>query len=378
MASSACRVCGRELFEKPLLRYVNMPKAAQHFPDASTLMNDAGVDLDVCQCATCGLVQLTGEPVAYYREVIRAAGVSKVVQEAKTRQFETFINKYSLQGKSILEIGCGRGEFLSLLQSMDIKPYGLEYATNAVQACVERGMNVSKGYPDPSLETLANGPYDAFLLLMFLEHMPDPNTTFRVIHNNLADGAVGIIEVPNFDMIVRKKLFSEIIGDHLLYFTEKTLRTTLEINGFDVVEVNEIRDEYVLSVVVKKRERLDISQFQGYQETIKEEVCEYLRQFPVKRVAVWGAGHQALAFIALTGIANYIRYVVDSALFKQGKYTPATHLPILAPEALRLDPVDAVIVMAASYSDEVVAILQNDFDRNLSVVILRDFGLEKV
>jgi hypothetical protein len=82
--------------------------------------------------------------------------------------------------------------------------------------------------------------------------------------------------------------------------------------------------------------------------------------------------------LALTGIADRIRYVVDSAPFKQGRYTPATHLPIVAPEALRSDPVDAVIVMAASYSDEVVGVIRERCDRNMRVAVLRDFGLQIV
>lgn len=376
MAFRACRVCGREFFGEPLLRYANMPKAAQNFPDAAALAHEKGVDLDVCQCMGCGLVQLSNEPVPYYREVIRAAAVSAVIKDFKTRQFADFLQKYSLHGRKILEIGCGRGEFLSLLTPLDVEAYGLEYSEIAVAECVKNGLHVSRGYPDRDAGALANGPFDGFLLLMFLEHMPEPIVALRAIYDNLADNAVGLVEVPNFDMVLRNKLFSEFIGDHLLYFTKETLQTTLQLNGFDVMEYDEVRDDYVISVVVKKRSRLDISHFHDYQVKIKTDIDAYLKRFAAKRVAVWGAGHQALAIIALTGIAGRIRYVVDSAPFKQGKYTPATHLPIVAPEALHSDPVDAVIVMAASYSDEVAGIIRQRFDRNMSVAILRDFGLE--
>ena len=50
----------------------------------------------------------------------------------------------------------------------------------------------------------------------------------------------------------------------------------------------------------------------------------------------------------------------------------------MAPETLHKDPVDAVIVAAGSYSDEVAAILRREFDPALSVAILRDSGLEIV
>jgi len=80
----------------------------------------------------------------------------------------------------------------------------------------------------------------------------------------------------------------------------------------------------------------------------------------------------------LTNLSDGIKYVVDSAAFKQGKYTPATHIPIVSPDILHSDPVDAVIVMAASYSDEVARIIRQKFDRNIDIYILRDFGLEVV
>ena len=223
---------------------------------------------------------------------------------------------------------------------------------------------------------MAHGPFDAFLLLMFLEHMPEPNVALQTIYNHLADNAVGLVEVPNFDMVLRNKLFSEFIGDHLLYFTKETLQTTLQLNGFDVIDYAEVRDDYVISVVVKKRNRLDISHFHDYQIKIQTDIKTYLERFAERRVAIWGAGHQALAIIALTGIAGSIRYIVDSAPFKQGKYTPATHLPIVAPSMLHSDPVDAIIVMAASYSDEVAAIIRQQFGNNMLIAILRDFGLE--
>ena len=40
MPINHCRVCGRKFFSEPLLRYQNMPKAAQHLPDFSSLKTE--------------------------------------------------------------------------------------------------------------------------------------------------------------------------------------------------------------------------------------------------------------------------------------------------------------------------------------------------
>jgi len=354
-----------------------MPSAAQFFPDASMLKEDAGAHLDVFQCAGCGLVQIVGEPVPYYREVIRAAGVSKVLAEAKSRQFSHFITRYGLTGKKVLEIGCGRGEFLSLLARLPVNAFGVEFSENSVSLCQQSGLQVSRGYPDTNSPDFPDAPFDAFMLLMFLEHMPDPNASLRAIRRQLVPNGIGLIEVPNFDMMIRERLFSEFISDHLLYFTRETLETTLKTNGFEVIDKQELRDDYVISFVVKKREPLDLSAFSTYQDRLTEQLQRFIKSIPSGRIAVWGAGHQALAVLALSGIAPAIRYVVDSAPFKQGKFTPSTHLPVVPPNHLLSDPVDAVIVMAASYSDEVANIIANEYGDDITIAILRENGLEQ-
>ena len=378
MKKNRCRVCGNEFFERPLLRYKNMPKAAQFLPDAESLEKDKGVALEVCQCSGCGLVQLSNGPVPYYKEVIRAAAISEEMKKFRRMQFGNFVKKYSLKGKKVIEIGCGCGEYLSIMQQFGGEVYGLEQSRESVKQCVKNGLRVAQGFVDSSMYKLDYAPFDAFYILNFLEHLPDPNSTLRGIYHNLTDDAVGLVEVPNFNMILRNKLFSEFIGDHLFYFTKETLSTTLSLNGFEIIECNELWHDYIISATVKKRKKLDISHFYKYQSKLKNEIEEYIHRFKDKNVAIWGAGHQALAVISLTNLADKIKYVVDSAPFKQDKYTPATHIPIVSPDALDSDPVDAVIVMAASYSDEVARIIQQKYGRNINVAILRNFGLEVI
>ncbi len=353
-----------------------MPAAAQGFPNAQQVAADSGADLDIFQCTGCGLVQLTAEPVPYFREVIRAAGISQVVCDAKRQQFSEFIDRHGLVGKKVIEIGCGRGDFLAILDQLPVDAHGIEFSEESVRQCRDSGLKVSQGYPDADPGDIPGGPFDAFFLLMFLEHMPDPGASLRAIRRQMVPGGVGLIEVPNFDMMVRERLFSEFISDHLLYFSRETLLSTLCWNGFEVIGAEELRDDYVLSVAVRKREPLDLADFSRCQERIAQDLSEFVAGYPDRRVAVWGAGHQALAVLALSGIASTIRYVVDSAPFKQGKFTPATHLPVVPPSALVSDPVEAVIVMAASYSDEVADIIARDHGSRITVAILRENRLE--
>ncbi len=376
MSIKTCRVCHNNFFSEPLLHYDNMPKISQFFPDVKSLKNDSGMVIEVYQCSGCGLVQLNSKPVPYYKKVIRAVGISGEMKNFRKKQFSNFIKKHSLEKKKIIEIGCGRGEYSSIMNMFNINAYGLEYSTESVKYCQKNGLIVSKGFIENSTDKLKYAPFDAFYILNFLEHQPDPNTTLRGISNNLTDNAIGLIEVPNFDMILKNNLFSEFTSDHLFYFTKETLSSTLKQNGFEIIDCHVVWHNYIISAVVQKRKKLDISHFYKYQKKLKNEVEKYIAQFGRKKVAVWSAGHQALAIMSLLKLADKIKYVIDSAPFKQNKYTPATHIPILSPKALNSEPVEAIIVMAASYSDEVVKIIKQKYGKKINIAILQDFGLE--
>jgi len=377
MNVARCRICRLEFDAQPLLTYENMPASAQGFPEAASLTQDIGARLDVIQCPGCGLIQLGNQPVSYHREVIRATAFSAEMGEFRRRQFAEFVATHGLADKKVFEIGCGRGEYLTLMREAGTRACGIEFAEPSVQVCLQAGLEVTRGYIEDDAP-LPGAPYDAFFCLNFLEHMPDPGTVLRGLGANLAPKAVGLMEVPNFDMILQQRLFSEFISDHLLYFTTDTLTNALRLNGFDVLDCRPVWHDYILSATVRKRGGIDLSCFGEQRARLRRELHAFVEDCGEGGVAVWGAGHQALAMLALADLGEKIRYVVDSAPFKQSKFTPATHVPIVAPATLVSSPVSAVIVMAAAYSDEVVRTLRRDFSAQLEIAVLREDGLEHI
>ena len=354
-----CRVCAQEIVGAPLLAYRNMPKSAQFFPAPSEADTERGVDLRLFVCPYCGMMQLDGDPVPYYREVIRATRVSKEMRTFRVQQFRDWIARFHLAGKRIIEIGCGGGEFLSMMEEAGADVEGIEFSEALVQQARSEGLRVHRQFLEEGTEKIPGAPYDAFYILSFLEHNPDPCAYLRRIAENLTYDAVGIVEVPDVDMILREQLYAEFIQDHLLYFTKDTLRRTLEHSGFEVLSCASIWHGYVLSAEVRKRRAPDVSGFLAQQDKVRRSVDAFLSEMEARglRTAVWGAGHQALADLALLGMAEHIDVVLDSADFKQNKLTPATHIPIVAPSVLAEGGIGAVLVFAGSYSSEIVRLL---------------------
>lgn len=372
-----CKICESKLYEEPILKYYNMPNRAQFFVEESKINEDKGIDLLLYQCSGCGLLQLDVEPVSYYKDVIRAAGVSEEMKSFRLNHFTDFISRYNLKNKKIIEIGTGCGEFLEIMDKTDSQVYGLEHLDESVDKCLKKNLKVYKGFIEDENYKIENAPYDAFFIMNFLEHIPNPNEFLQGISNNLKDNAIGLIEVPNVDMILKKLMFSEFINDHLMYFTKDTIKLLMEKNGFDVIEIQEVWHDYVISMIVKKKNKLELNEFNTHLNVISNEINSFIDNnlSNGSRVAVWGAGHQALAVMSMTNIAKKIEFVIDSALFKQEKYTPATHVKVVAPSILEKVKIDAILVMAASYSDEVAGIINTNYP-NIVVAILRVDKLE--
>lgn len=378
--SNICRCCGEVLSEKkPLLRYKNMPKAAQFFPTDKEVNDEKGVDIEIVQCSYCGLLQIPREPVPYYKDVIRASGVSEEMRQFREKQFSRFVETYGISGKKVIEIGAGSGEYMKMFQVSDAVVYGIENKHESVEKALNDGLNVYEGFIENRDYKIENGPYKGFYIMNFLEHIPEPNEFLKGIFNNLEKDGVGIVEVPNVNMMLDKLLFSEFISDHLMYFTKNTLSLILEKNGFEVLDCREIWYNYIISATVRKKSFINTFGFEKQRKFITESVNSYIDMHlsAGRKVCVWGAGHQALADISLMDIGNKIECVVDSAEFKQNKYTPATHIPVLSPQILEKGEIQAVLIIGGGYSDEIAGIIKSEYDIS-NIAILRDYGIEVI
>lgn len=376
MSSRKCRVCSGEFFKEPLLLYRDMPAISQFLPRKEDFAEDKYVDLVVCQCEKCGLIQLDNDPVYYYKDVIRSGAVSDEVRKFRTSQFQEFVKEYQLKGKKIVEIGCGRGEYLGFMSETGAIAFGLEHRKESVEECRAKGLSVIQDFLDSPTKKIANGPFDAFCIFNFLEHFDEPSKALQAIAFNLRDGGVGIVEVPNTDLLLQDKCFYKFTLEHLLNFTQETLKLALRLNGFEVISCKPIRHGSPLSAIVRKRKRFDCSGFDDNQSRLHGAIDAFIDQFRPEKIAIWGAGHYTFGLVSALKIEDKIKYILDSAPFKQGRYSPKTHIPIVAPETLRADPVKGVLVLAAGYSDEVVKILLENFDPKIKVAVVRGNELE--
>ena len=376
-----CIVCGEILGNEPLLVFRNMPRSAQDIPLLNELENEKSIDLRLHQCEKCGLVQFDCEPVSYYKDVIRSGGFTTTMTSLRRNQYAYLIQKYQLEGKKILEVGCGQGEFLELLREFNVEPWGIENKAELVDLAKGKGLNVVQGFiTDEENLVEKQGPFSAFLSFNFLEHQPDPNKMLQCIHNNLTDDGIGLITVPSLEYIMQHDGFYEFIRDHIAYYSFETLKFLVNKNGFEVLE-EEIVNNDTLSIIVRKRRRLDLKRIEDSYTNIRNSFDDFLGQCKEKgqKVAIWGASHQGFTIASSLQLGDDVDYIVDSAPFKQGRYAPASHLPIVSPEYFVENQVDVVIIIAPGYTEEIQKrILELYGKRKVNIYALRTNQLERL
>lgn len=372
-----CILCNSSLHK--LFNIENMPATAQDIPSEHELDKDKPIDLNLCECSACGLIQLDTEPVHYYKDVIRASSVSSTMRELRLNQYRHFIEGYGLKGGSIIELGCGAGEFLSLWDEFDIKAYGIEHSEKLVEKAQALGLKVEKDFPESEEHKFNHYPFDAFCSFNFLEHQPNPLTYLKAAAHNLADGGYGLITVPSFEYILEKKSYYEIIPDHIAYYSFDSLELAVRLAGFEVIE-KELINRDTISMIIKKRIKRDVSILESERCFIEDDVKGLIksRSDEGKKIAVWGAGHQGFTLCATMGLQKYLSYIIDSAKFKQGLYAPASHIAIVSPEYAYENPVDVIIIVAPGYSKEIATIIKANFDKDVEIYTLMSDRLTKL
>ncbi len=100
------------------------------------------------------------------------------------------------EGSSVLDLGCGRGELLSLLKrEKSVREAGIELDGDAATEAIASGLSVVHGDLEESLSHLVNGSFDAVILNQVITVIRDPLVLLR---ESARVGQQVIVTVPNF------------------------------------------------------------------------------------------------------------------------------------------------------------------------------------
>ncbi len=370
MTYSYCRLCHGVLLDT-ILELPHSPRNISRLLKENELANDHSIDIRVVQCKACHFVQLNETlEEDFYDDYLMTVSHSPLMQAYQKSQAESFASRFQMKDKTVIEVGCGDGNYLAHLARAGCRVRGIEPSAKFRNEALRKGFEVFEGYVD-SKTPAPLAPYDGFVTREVFEHVPDPNDFLQGIRHSVLPGAPGLVEVPSLEQALQYGRFYVFFSDHVNYFSADTLSVALEKNGFEVLEVTRGMNGEFLEAWVRVKDRPSFSELQKTVIQLSSDLQSLLKEARIKgqRVAIWGAGAKGLTSLAVARIDD-VAYVVDSDPHKIGLFTPVTHLRVVSPETLLQEPVDIVILTALAYRDEVIQTLRETLRFSGPIAIL--------
>lgn len=229
-------------------------------------------EYNIHKCITCGLLIINPQPTklklakhypktAYYSYKAEIKGLSGLISKFRTYLIKHYYSPTAISklftalikgvpalprkkpGKSsrILDVGCGSGKTMALLEELGWKTYGLEIDNNAVKIARDRGLKNIKLGDYKKIVNYPNNYFDCIRLYHVFEHLPDPIDCLNLIYKKLKSGGELIIGTPNTDGVVSKffgrNWYNLDIPRHLFIFSEKNLKSLVKEKGFSRISV---------------------------------------------------------------------------------------------------------------------------------------------
>jgi SAM-dependent methyltransferase len=338
-------------------------------------------DLRLALCRTCGFVfnvAFDPELQAYSERYEDPQGFSPRFREFAHALASRLVSEHTLEGQTVLEIGCGKGEFLALLCEL-----GGSHGIGIDPAVVEDRIQEAAGgrvtfIQDYYSEEYADVTGNLVICRHTLEHIHDPAHLLGLALGSL-DGpsAVLCVEVPDLMRVLRHTGFWDLYYEHCSYFTPGSLARLLRRVGFAVTDVSlEFDDQYVVAEAVRadsvetaileaeEDPSVVAQEVAGFQARVDGELSRWRSEIAQlehagKRAVVWGSSSKGVAFLTTLGLDRGIEYVVDVNPYRHGRFMVGTGQEIVPPSFLAGYQPDVVIAMNSIYRDEI----QRDLDR---------------
>jgi len=228
------------------LKYVNCNICGT---DKTTLITTQR-DYSFVMCDQCGLVYMNPRPKlevlksiydtyhqrngknSYSWDILMKGNYSHVSSE--------LVRKYPSGGR-LLDIGCGYGHFLKIMERYEWQTEGIDPSPNTVEHAGNNGLNVVQTTIDES--SLPESAFQAITMFYVLEHLTDPSKALNKVYRSLLPGGTAVIRVPHSTPVVRFLSIFKIDNNlydapfHLYDFSPSSIVKLLEKSGFTSIKV---------------------------------------------------------------------------------------------------------------------------------------------
>lgn len=297
-------------------------------------------------------------------------GFSQTFVKFLTGVSERFIEKYGMRNKQVVEIGCGKGDYLRLFCKV-----GGNRGIGIDPAYVSgRGEDVPGVDFIPEFYSEKHGKLtpDCITCRHTLEHIHDTCGFMRTIRNSItASAPILFFEVPCVVRILDIQAFWDIFYEHCTYFSPGSLARLFRSNRFEVLDMFLEYDNQYLFIEAKPVDTPS-EKTHPMEEPVaelKEKAMRFVEQINIqlgewrerlvrfkeegRKVVVWGGGSKSVGFLTQFADLDAIAHVCDINPHMQGNFIPGIGKQYVTPGFLEEYKPDVVIVMNSVYMDEI-------------------------
>jgi len=339
-------------------------------------------------CSNCLLVQLEEfvAPSDIFSEYAYFSSYSDSWVEHARRYSEQVGTRFGIGRASLVaEIASNDGYLLQHFVARGVPVLGIEPAKNVAQAALAKGIRTITPFFGRNSATQIRSEFGAPDLLIgnnVLAHVPDINdfvTGLKVLLK--ADGVI-TMEFPHLMQLMELNQFDTIYHEHFSYLSFTTVTKIFAAHGLTMFDVEQLpthggslriyarhaadgtkpvgsRVTDLLELEARKGyDRLErYLSFEGQVRATKRALLEFLidAKGRGKKIVGYGAPGKGNTLLNYCGIRNdFLDFTVDRNPYKQGKFTPGTHIPILAPERLIEARPDYVLLLPWNLKEEII------------------------
>ncbi|MHB1545672.1 MAG: class I SAM-dependent methyltransferase, partial [bacterium] len=286
------------------------------------------------------------------------------------------LNKNSL----VIEIACNDGYLLQYFKQKKIPCIGIEPTQNTAAIAIGKGINVIEDF---FTEKLAADMPKADLIIgnNVLAHVPNIIDFVKGLKKMLKPNGVMTIEFPHLLNLIKQGEFDTIYHEHFSYLS---LFSTIQIfqahnlNLFDVEELtthggslriyathleSSNKKSENIDKVLKKELDANLNRLEGYKnfqakvDKIKYDLLTFLLKTKKQgnKVAAYGAAAKGNTLLNYCGVKkDLISFIVDKNPYKQNKFLPGSHIPIVSEDVLIKEKPEFIIIIPWNIKDEIL------------------------
>ncbi len=343
-------------------------------------LNTTRGDMRLGFCGECGHLYnyaFDAKLMEYTQMYENSLHFSPRFQKFAEQLAQELVARYDLHGKDIIEMGCGKGDFLKMICDLG-ENRGIGFDTS-FQPELMANTNHERFKVIQDFYSIKYAHYNANFIACrhVLEHIEAPRKFVDDVRIAIGDkpGAIIYFEVPNALWTLRDLGVWDLIYEHCSYYTANSLARVFAEGGFDVLRLQEQYGGQFLGIELtpctasqrnNRQFDLDMTELAALARTFGENYRAKVETWQStfdrlhqsgKRIVAWGGGSKGVTFLNVMKQYSNIEYMVDINPRKQGMFVAGAGQKVVGPEFLAHYKPDAVIVMNPIYIEEIRGML---------------------